>query len=324
MPSTFDSLLRLELQASGENNSTWGTRTNTNLSLLADAIAGHVSISVAGSGDFTLSTANAATDQARMAFITLTGILTGNRTIIVPAAAKTYYFRRNTTGNFTLSVKTASGTSVALPASSVTPVVCDGTDCFIGAASQQYVDAQVSTVAASGVPTGAVMPYASSGAPTGWLQCAGQTVSRTTYATLFAAIGTTYGVGDGSTTFGIPDLRGRVVAGLDDMGGTAASRITVGGAGFSGTTRGAAGGSEALQAHTHAMVTAGSHGHLVAFALNQGGDNAGFVLGQSAGVTGDATRFVENGAHIHAITTAGTGAAQNVQPTIILNYIIKT
>lgn len=75
--------------------------------------------------------------------------------------------------------------------------------------------------------TGTVLPFAGSAAPIGWLLCYGQAVSRTTYANLFAAIGTAYGAGDGSTTFNVPDLRGRVAAGKDDMGGTAASRLNV-------------------------------------------------------------------------------------------------
>ena len=68
--------------------------------------------------------------------------------------------------------------------------------------------------------TGEVVPFAGSTAPAGALFCYGQTVSRTTYAGLFAVIGTTYGVGDGSTTFNLPDLRGRVAAGKSDMGGS--------------------------------------------------------------------------------------------------------
>jgi len=91
-------------------------------------------------------------------------------------------------------------------------------------------------------PPGVVLPYAGASAPTGWLLCYGQAVSRTTYADLFTAISTTYGAGDGSTTFNVPDLRGRVPAGKDNMGGTAANRLTAGGSGVTGTTLGAAGG----------------------------------------------------------------------------------
>lgn len=78
-----------------------------------------------------------------------------------------------------------------------------------------------------GIPTGAVIPFAGSAAPTGWILCFGQAISRATFAALFALIGTTYGVGDGTTTFNLPDLRGRVAAGLDNMGGTAANRFQV-------------------------------------------------------------------------------------------------
>ena len=91
-----------------------------------------------------------------------------------------------------------------------------------------------------GVPAGCVLPYAGATAPDGWLFCHGQAVSRTTYADLFAAIGTAYGPGDGSTTFNLPDLRGRVAAGRDDMGGTDAGRLAGGVA--NRTTLGGAGG----------------------------------------------------------------------------------
>lgn len=68
-------------------------------------------------------------------------------------------------------------------------------------------------------PPGAVMAFAMSTPPDGWLKCNGQAVSRTTYATLFSAIGTTFGIGDGSTTFNVPDLRGEFVRGWDDERG---------------------------------------------------------------------------------------------------------
>ena len=74
------------------------------------------------------------------------------------------------------------------------------------------------------LPTGSVIPFAGKTAPTGWLMCQGQAVSRTTYAQLFSVIGTTFGSGDGSTTFNLPDIRGRVAVGVDsdaNLGGTA-------------------------------------------------------------------------------------------------------
>jgi microcystin-dependent protein len=77
-----------------------------------------------------------------------------------------------------------------------------------GAVTQEKLNSSVTLV-----PTGAVMPFAMNTAPSGWLAANGSAVSRTTYAALFAAIGTTYGAGDGSTTFTLPDLRGYFVRG---------------------------------------------------------------------------------------------------------------
>ena len=73
------------------------------------------------------------------------------------------------------------------------------------------------------MPVGVVLPYAGSAAPPGWALCEGQAVSRTTYAPLFAAVGITYGAGDGVTTFNLPDLRGRVPVGASgaDIAGDA-------------------------------------------------------------------------------------------------------
>lgn len=86
-----------------------------------------------------------------------------------------------------------------------------------------YATGWVDVAAASGAsvasPTGAIFAYGGATAPTGWLICDGSPVSRTTYSLLFAVIGTLYGAGDGSTTFNLPDLRGRVAAGWAASGG---------------------------------------------------------------------------------------------------------
>lgn len=79
-------------------------------------------------------------------------------------------------------------------------------------------------IQALGVPTGAVASFARNTAPSGWLECDGSAVNRTTYAALFAAIGTTFGAGDGSTTFGLPDLRGEFARGWDHGRGVDAGR----------------------------------------------------------------------------------------------------
>lgn len=113
------------------------------------------------------------------------------------------------------------------------------------------------------MPTGAMTPYAGTTAPTGWLLCYGQAVSRSTYATLFGVISTTYGVGDGSTTFNVPDMRGRSFIGLDNLGGSAASRVAA------ATSLGYAAGAEEVDlSHTHTgpshTHTGPSHSHAIA------------------------------------------------------------
>lgn len=99
-------------------------------------------------------------------------------------------------------------------------------------------------------PTGVLQDFAGTSAPDGWLLCDGSEVSRTEYAALFAVIGTTYGVGDGSTTFNLPDERGMFRRGLDNMG-TAAGAA---GVDVDGTARTVGQlQSDANKAHTHRM-----------------------------------------------------------------------
>ena len=90
-------------------------------------------------------------------------------------------------------------------------------------------------------PIGSILGYAGASLPTGWVFCDGAAINRTDYAALFAAISTSFGVGDGSTTFNVPDLRGRVPVGKDDMGAGASSRVTSGSDGLDGATFGAVG-----------------------------------------------------------------------------------
>lgn len=74
------------------------------------------------------------------------------------------------------------------------------------------------------VPVGTILAYGGHAAPGGWALCDGAAVNRTTYAKLFLVLGTYFGVGDGSTTFNLPDMRGRLLTGDNDMGGVDANR----------------------------------------------------------------------------------------------------
>jgi len=182
------------------------------------------------------------------------------------------------------------------------------------------------------VPAGLIFPYAASAAPSGYLVCDGSAVSRTTYATLFTLIGVTYGSGDGGTTFNIPDLRGRVIAGHDiAVGGSLADRLTGLTGGVDSDTIGNTGGDE-KHALTEAQMP--KHYHEMrgpnAVTAPQGGETTG--TGVYGGGTADDTpedyaTFSTGGSASSGSSSTGTSNGNghnNVQPTMILNYIIKT
>ena len=176
-------------------------------------------------------------------------------------------------------------------------------------------------------PIGTVIDYAGAAVPdvvqgVTWAFPYGQAVSRTTYATLFARLGTAFGAGNGTTTFNLPDYRGRVGAGQDDMGGVSADRITSGVAGFDGDTLGASGGDQRLHSHNHAVTDPG-HVHLISPPSSSDTTSSGqSATGAGGGETvtpyntGSATTGISLG-------DSGTGSSQNVQPTLIVNKLIR-
>ena len=129
MASSYSTDLKLELMVTGENSGTWGDKTNTNLNLVQQAIAGYEAIDVA-SADVTLAMTNATLSNARNMVLNLTGTLAGTRVVNVPdGIEKTYIVADSTTraGN-TLTIKTVSGTGVAIPAGKTVLVFSDGTN----------------------------------------------------------------------------------------------------------------------------------------------------------------------------------------------------
>jgi len=150
-------------------------------------------------------------------------------------------------------------------------------------------------------------------APSKWLFCRGQAISRATYSDLFTAIGTTYGAGDGSTTFNVPDIQGRVVAGLE----ATATRLTTAGSGIDGDTLGANGGDQNMQQHTHVVNDPG-HSHTI-----QSRQNAGATTAVSAtSLNNVVTTATDSATTGITLSNTGAGNSQNVQPTIVLNYLI--
>jgi len=174
--------------------------------------------------------------------------------------------------------------------------------------------------------------------PPGSLLAFGQVLNIADFPSLGAKFGAKYG-GNGVTTFGMPNKRGRVSAGKDDMGGTAAGVLTAGGSGIVGTTLGAVGGAEvhtliaaelpvtayADSGHAHGYT---DPGHVHSYTVNSGGSGAigsGGIVNQTSGTTGRSTIGITINNGSANITNAGGGGAHaNVQPTIVCNYIIWT
>ena len=159
--------------------------------------------------------ANLATSADKMIYATgadqfaLTPLTAFIRTLLDDADAATAL---TTIGAAPLVSPALTGTPTAPTAATGTRSTQIATTAFVGAESQ---------IAA---PVGSVYTFAGATVPTGWLKCNGALLSRTTYAALFAVIGTTYGAGDGSTTFALPDLRGEFVRGFDDARGVDSGR----------------------------------------------------------------------------------------------------
>ena len=129
MASSHTTRIRLEKQAPGENNDSWGGLLNTNvIDLMDEARAGYLSKSVAGASDVTLTESDGGTDESRQAVLEFTGALTGSINVIVPTAEMWWYIYNNTSGAFTLTVKTVAGTGILLTQGTVGILYCDGTN----------------------------------------------------------------------------------------------------------------------------------------------------------------------------------------------------
>lgn len=182
-------------------------------------------------------------------------------------------------------------------------------------------------------PVGIVADFAGATPPVGWLLCYGQAVSRTDYAALFAVIGTTWGAGDGTTTFNLPDCRGRVRAGRDNMGGSDAARLSVfWGAlartlgGFFGTVthvlttgqmpehgHSVSGTAASNGAHTHPVSASGTTDsagqHFHEYRVNAVGSTTTVPTGNSGSAFQTNETTLPAGAHTHPVTVTGTATS---------------
>jgi len=171
------------------------------------------------------------------------------------------------------------------------------------------------------LPAGAIMPFAMNSAPSGWLAANGSTPSRTTYADLFAAIGTTYGAGDGRTTFLLPDLRGYFVrgSGTNSADGTASGT-------FGQRQR------DAVGPHTHSGTSDGmdrnkSHSHTIkGTGLGQGGGGSNPVFSSNYMGDNGTSIYATDIDHLHTFTSSSQNPAYTTETrpaNIALLYCIK-
>ncbi len=156
--------------------------------------------------------------------------------------------------------------------------------------------ARASAIETAKVPTGTVFAFGGATAPNGYLICNGSAVSRATYSDLYAIVGTFYGVGDGSTTFNLPDLRGRVIVGVGE------------GTGLTNRNIGSTGGAETHQLTVNQLP---SHSHGISVSASDSGSTT--TVDGASGT--DAT--------IQTANEGGNEAHNNMQPYQALNYIIK-
>ena len=171
-----------------------------------------------------------------------------------------------------------------------------------------------------GIPTATIVPWSSSSVPSGFLECDGAAVSRSTYSALFAIVGTTYGAGDGASTFNVPNLQDNVAVGksgtkaLASTGGANTTPVTPAG-NISGNTSNATLSTSQLASHSHPQGYRANPGG------NSGGPGGQFPTQTSTGNTGSGT------GHSHGMSANFSGTEVNpsvLQPYLTVIYIIKT
>jgi microcystin-dependent protein len=234
----------------------------------------------------------------------------GTARTVISADSTDSIFSVNDDRNFTVKTNAATRLTVnSTAATSTVPVVLPAAPTTtLQAATKGYVDGL------TGAPAGIIMAFAGATAPTGFLSCNGATVSRTTYADLFAAIGTTWGAGDGSTTFRIPDLRGTFLRGS----GTNATGSSSGAVGQAVGTYAA----DTYLNHSHtATSTDAGHTH-----VNQTTGPNGAGGGSLVGFFGASTATTNTGfaSITTTVATSTTGGTETKPKNYGVLYIIKT
>jgi len=363
MASSYTTSLKIQEIGNGDQSGVWGATTNTNWTLIEQAVAGVQTITMSNS-NYTLTNLNGVSDEARNMVLVVQGTNSGIYQIVAPLnQPKMYVVYNNTTGGYAITIGASSGAVITIPNGVTAQVYTDGTNFYsaqtgsagnfnvngtltasgiadtgaLSAASLSVSGAtslatgsisgimtaptattgtnttqlattafvNASITANPGVLSGSLLMWPTTSAPTGYLNCDGTAVSRSTYASLFAVVSTTFGSGDGSTTFNLPNYTNRMPYGAT-IGSTGGSANAI------------------VVSHTHtATVTDPNHSHAVN-AVGFTGDGS-FALGSGSGqpqVT--STSPAVTGISVSNSTTGVSGTNANLPPYLGINFIIKT
>ena len=351
MASSYSTSLKIQLMANGEDSNTWGTITNTNWNLIEQAVSGIQPITMSNA-NYTLSNLNGVSDEARNMVLVVGGTSSVSTTpynqIVAPLVNKFYVITNNTAGGNPITIGGSSGSLITIPNATTVQVYCDGTNFYSAQTASagnfnvngnETVSGNLSvagTLTVAGLPagfspTGSVTMYAAASAPTGWLLCNGAAVSRTTYAALFAVTGTTFGAGDGSTTFNLPNYTDRMPYGttVGATGGSADSTLPSHTHGINdpGHAHGASSSSSVYDpGHAHSITTGNSGSYGGPYIQSRGGtEQGGGTNGASTGISVSTSTSI-SGAYTGISTqTAGVSpTGTNLPPYLGINFIIKT
>ena len=359
MASSYTTSLKIQEIGNGEESGIWGTTTNTNWTLIEQAVAGVQTITMSND-NYTLTNLNGVSDEARNMVLVVQGTNSGIYQVVAPLnQPKMYVISNQTSGGYAITIGASSGSVITIPNGVTAQVYTDGTNFYsaqTGSAGNFTVNG---TLTASGVTdtgslsaaslsvsgastfstsptaptpttgdnttqiattafvqtavgsivttlTGTIQMWPTTSAPSGYLNCDGSAVSRSTYSALFSVVSTTFGIGDGTTTFNLPNYTNRMPYGT-----------TIGATGGSATTT----ISQANIPNYNLTVTDPGHFHTGGMCNNPAGGSI-----PTSGDRSPTETYQTNTATTGiTVSSGGSGTAMNtISPYLGINFIIKT
>jgi microcystin-dependent protein len=283
MADTFTSILQLLKQETGNNNNNWGVLLNTQvIDRVETAIAGAGYLAVTG------GTTVLTDDQARPAAIVVTGTLTSAVILEFPARTRRYGIINVTTGNFPVTIRNGpAGTQYAVTRNAMCDLWTDGSSFYESGPGQ--------------IPVGGTTYFMGGTAPANFIEMNGGALSRTLYPRLFAAIGTTWGPGDGSTTFNVPNAQDRYLRGKSASYGLGYLGQDVQSHAHTAFTD-----AQGFHGHTGVTTTNGNHNHdYTRFSVAVGNQ---WPAGSGWGFTSASVSTSTDGNHSHTLSIDGNGS----------------